>query len=633
MASAEIWASLLTAVDPLSVRAMPAMLQSTIDLLETELARARAALQELQSQPEPCYVTLQNDVTGEAMAAYRTHLLERVAASSSLSLPQSQTELRRGSGLRIKRKVSFWDIISNSLILDNLAPYLSVASLFSLASTCTALRAVIMDTPYVFRYLDLTDCKGAQLSWMPAIHGNMSAARMMEQPAADEQLYSAPLRTIFDDLNRRSVLQDVRTLILDGLPVTAELVSDILLTDRFRISLLSIRGCLYLDDHKLRQAIEYAVRPDRAKGSPSIKGIYYFSPKPIAAATPATPATPASSASPSDDRRLPGCNTSTLGHRDSSNHRRHRQRHYRAFHRCDLGSAVVQAEEPGNRSGVLANRPGCLSLGSEWYRQSGQVLKLPSVQNGWAHTLQLCQGVISFDAPLCRGARHDPNLYLMNNNNNESHQQYHQATNSQFQHPQGDIALSVTAAASGPLLPPAIATVSLGPAGCDGCRTSPEGPLVWQQSPEQHFPLLTPPPLHSYKTAVAKAPALRLDESPVLIAQCEECLRGRRCHRCNRWMCAACLPDTTKPWPPKVQNLGLEPAGNSTLLVKHQNRPFMRRDCWECGPTCLSCMMEVLRSCDACGGEYCIDHNDGCSPTKCDWCNTTTPRRMIRGLH
>ncbi|EGE05169.1 hypothetical protein TEQG_04187 [Trichophyton equinum CBS 127.97] len=532
MASAEIWASLLTAVDPLSVRAMPAMLQSTIDLLETELARARAALQELQSQPEPCYVTLQNDVTGEAMAAYRTHLLERVAASSSLSLPQSQTELRRGSGLRIKRKVSFWDIISNSLILDNLAPYLSVASLFSLASTCTALRAVIMDTPYVFRYLDLTDCKGAQLSWMPAIHGNMSAARMMEQPAEDEQLYSAPLRTIFDDLNRRSVLQDVRTLILDGLPVTAELVSDILLTDRFRISLLSIRGCLYLDDHKLRQAIEYA------------------------------------------------------------------------------------AEEPGNRSGVLANRPGCLSLGSEWYRQSGQVLKLPSVQNGWAHTLQLCQGVISFDAPLCRGARHDPNLYLMNNNNNESHQQYHQATNSQFQHPQGDIALSVTAAASGPLLPPAIATVSLGPAGCDGCRTSPEGPLVWQQSPEQHFPLLTPPPLHSYKTAVAKAPALRLDESPVLIAQCEECLRGRRCHRCNRWMCAACLPDTTKPWPPK-----------------HQNRPFMRRDCWECGPTCLSCMMEVLRSCDACGGEYCIDHNDGCSPTKCDWCNTTTPRRMIRGLH
>lgn len=66
----------------------------------------------------------------------------------------------------------------------------------------------------------------------------------------------------------------------------------------------------------------------------------------------------------------------------------------------------------------------------------------------------------------------------------------------------------------------------------------------------------------------------------------------------------------------------------------------MRRDCWECGPTvslpsparvslmnipvliglylyqCLSCMIEVLRSCVACGGEYCIDHNDGCSPTK-----------------
>ncbi|EFR05546.1 hypothetical protein MGYG_08562 [Nannizzia gypsea CBS 118893] len=546
MASAEIWAALLTAVDPLSVRAMPAMLQSTIDLLESELARARAALQELQSQPEPCYVTLQNDATGEAMAAYKTHLLERVAASSSLSLPQSTGEHRRGAARLRRRPVSFWNIISNSLVLDHLAPYLSVASLFSLASTCTALRGLIMDTPYVFRYLDLTRCKGAQPSWMHTMNGNMN---------------------------------------------TSQLVSDILLTDRFRVSLLSIRGCLRLDEHKLRQVIEYAVRPGRAKGSPSVKGIYYFSPKPIAAATPASLTTSASGGSPSDDRRLRGCNTSTLGHRDSSNHRWHRQRHHRASHRSDLGSAVVQAEDPVDRSGVLTNRPGRLSLGSEW---------------------------------------HDPNLHLRDSDNR---QQHHHPINSQFHHPQDDNNVSVSATPSASFLAPAIATVALGPAGCDGCRTCPEGPLVWEQSPEQHFPLLSPPPLHSYKTTVAKAPALRLDESLVLIAQCEECLRGRRCHRCNRWMCAACLPDASKPWPPKVQNLGSYAAGDSALSVKHQNRPFMRRDCWECGPTCLSCMMEVLRSCIACGGEYCIDHNDGCSPTKCDWCNTTTPRRMIRDLH
>ncbi|KAM5434567.1 hypothetical protein MferCBS31731_006669 [Microsporum ferrugineum] len=625
MASPEIWATLLTAVDPLSVRAMPAMLQSTIDLLETELARARAALEELQSQPEPCYATLQDDVTGAAMAAYKTHLLERVAASSSISLPTFTSEHRRRTARLRRRPTSFWDVISNSLVLDHLTPYLSVASLLSLASTCTALRALIMDTPYVFRYLDLTSCKGAQLSWIRTVDRNINtaAATAAEETPADEQIYSAPLRTIFDDLGRRSVLQDVRTLVLDGLPVTAQLVSDILLTDRFRVSLLSIRGCLHLDERKLRQAIEYAVRPGRAKGSPRVKGIYYFSPKPIAA----TPATPASGASPSDNRRLPVCNTSTLGHRDSSNHRRHRQRH-RAPHHSDLGSAVVQAEEdPVDRSGDRTNRPGCLSLGSEWYCQPGEVLKLPSVQNGWARTLQLCQGVISFDAPLCRGTRHDSNLYYGSDNNHHNHNLQHQSHN--------NTALSATATTtnSSTFLPPAIATVSLGPAGCEGCRTSPEGPLVWEQSPEQHFPLLSPPPLHSYKTNVAKTPALRLHESPVLIAQCEECLRGRRCHRCNRWLCAACLPDTSKPWPPKPQNLGQGTEGNSTISVKHQDRPFMRRDCWECGPTCFSCMIEVLRSCAACGGEYCIDHNDGCSPTKCDWCNTTTPRRMIRELH
>ncbi|KAF3481022.1 uncharacterized protein GIQ15_06369 [Arthroderma uncinatum] len=564
MASVEIWASLLTAVDPVSVRAMPAMLQSTIDLLETELARARAALEELQSQPEPCYVTLRDDITGEAMAAYKSHLLERVAATSSLSLP-SPTGESGGRARFARRRVSIWDILSNSLVLDHLAPYLSVMSLLSLASTCTAMRGLIMDTPYVFRYLDLTKCKGAQLSWMNRDAGTSSTADSapatstsitsinsgwVDGPLSEDGFYSRPLRAIFDDLGRRSILQDVRTLVLDGLPVTAELVADILLSDRFSVSLLSIRGCLHLNERKLMQAIEYAVRPDRAKGMPRVKGIYYFSPKPIAA----TPATPATCASPSDEQRQLVCNTSTLGHRDSLNHRQHRQHRQRHHaHRTASGgrhgryldTVVVQEEDPVDRSGALPSRPGCLSLGSEWYREPGQVLKLPSVQSGWAQTLQLCQGIISFDAPLCRGTRHDANLYGSGHNPPRA-----------------------TDLPPGSLLPPAIATVSLGPAGCEGCRTSPEGPLVWEQSPEQHFPLLSPPPLHSYRTNVAKTPAVRLDETPVLIVQCEECLRGRRCHRCNRWLCAACLPDTSKPWPPKAQNPVSDTEGDSGLALK-----------------------------------------------------------------
>ncbi|PGH00497.1 hypothetical protein AJ79_08188 [Helicocarpus griseus UAMH5409] len=53
------------------------------------------------------------------------------------------------------------------------------------------------------------------------------------------------------------------------------------------------------------------------------------------------------------------------------------------------------------------------------------------------------------------------------------------------------------------------------------------------------------------------------------------------------------------------------------------------RDCWECGATCGSCKTEVQRTCTTCQGEYCIEHNDGCSPTKCDWCNTSGRRQRV----
>jgi hypothetical protein len=57
-----------------------------------------------------------------------------------------------------------------------------------------------------------------------------------------------------------------------------------------------------------------------------------------------------------------------------------------------------------------------------------------------------------------------------------------------------------------------------------------------------HFPLLSPPPIHSSRVTVAKCPVVYPDEQPTLIVQCQECLIDRWCHRCNKWWCSACLP-------------------------------------------------------------------------------------------
>jgi hypothetical protein len=151
----------------------------------------------------------------------------------------------------------------------------------------------------------------------------------------------------------------------------------------------------------------------------------------------------------------------------------------------------------------------------DWYRPSGKLLK-GTIEDGWAQTLKKCEGIISFDAVLCRGPRHNVDLYSSNNESGTR--------------PEGR------------LLGPAIATVALGPNGCDNCHGAPEGAATWGQSPDEYFPMLSPPPLHSSKISAAKCPILSGHGNPLLIARCTDCLTDRWCHRCNKWFCSSCLP-------------------------------------------------------------------------------------------
>ncbi|KAJ5090432.1 hypothetical protein N7532_009116 [Penicillium argentinense] len=554
-----LWVSLISAIDP-GTDTMPALLQSTIHLLESELVKARAALEEIQ--PHAPLLRLGDEVAVGAMEAYRQNLIGRAPdfyGARRLTPKELGLEpmVRDLTPMEIvptpiaqpqpaaPRRAPLEEMLTNSLILDHMAPYLSTPSMMALASSSRLLHNMITQTPYLFRHLDLSRCKGAQLR---------TATPHENDTMTEDEFYATPLRRIFSSLERRSILQDVRTLVLDGLPVPADLVADIILTDRFNINILSIRECRHLNERKLMQVIQHAVRPTRPEGNPRVKGIYHFSPMHIA------------------PRPVPEPES--------------------------LEQLI------GQRRGRVLKSP--LPQQNEWYSQSGKLFK-HSLEEGWAQTLQKCEGIIAFDAVLCRGPRHDVSLY----------------TEIDEEHPPPE----------DPMLGPAVATVALGPRGCDGCHSSPEGPAIWGQSPDVQFPLLGPMPLHLSSVAAAKRPELIPGRHPVLIARCTDCLTDRWCHRCNKWFCANCLPN------PQHVRANLSPHQTAIRphgVPRHPNQERLQRgvskDCWECGPTCASCKRDCQRTCQSCQGDYCIEHNEGCSATMCDWCNTSARHRM-RSFH
>ncbi|KAJ5411979.1 uncharacterized protein N7487_006338 [Penicillium crustosum] len=549
----DLWSSIAFAIDPKRTEAMPAVLQSTINLLESELVKARAALRDIQPNASP-FGCRGDDIAVGAMTAYRQDLIGRAPdfygsrrlTLKELGLVPVVHELPERVVLKAQsiepvppRRTGLEDILSNSLILDQMAPYLSVSSLMTLSSTSRRLHTVITRTPYVFRHLDLSRCRGAEL---PTI------TQAENDSQTEDEIYSAPLKRIFTSLERRGLLQDVRTLILDGVSVPADLVADIILTDRFNVNILSIRECRHLNERKLMQVIQHAVRPTRPAGTPRVKGIYHFSPMHMGTRVVARP-------------------------------------RYRDWWGTRVGTPRTPSETPSNsdrEDGVSVK--SSVEQQNEWYSASGKLFK-HNPEEGWAQVLKKCEGVIAFDAALCRGPRHDPNLYSST---------AEEGTPTEV-----------------PLLGPAVATVALGPRGCDGCHSSPEGPAIWSQSPDIQFPMLSPPAIAliqrcSSETARANPRSASGPHCP---------LHG--------------LPNQLLP-----VRVSLSPhqtavhASAAELQERERLERGVSKDCWECGPTCASCKLECQHTCQGCQGDYCIQHNEGCSKTLCDWCNTSARGRM-----
>ncbi|KAL2049345.1 hypothetical protein ABVK25_010355 [Lepraria finkii] len=214
----------------------------------------------------------------------------------------------------------------------------------------------------------------------------------------------------------------------------------------------------------------------------------------------------------------------------------------------------------------------------------------PEIAVQWASLLAVCEGLIAFDAVLCR-----------QHNNVLAHPEVgHVSTRS---------AETIYDAR------PALATISL--SGCQKCGSSPEGPACPGKSPEFQLPLLAPPHIHSSSVKAAQRLGTNGLPHPQFIARCRQCLKDRWCERCNAWWCESCY--TT----PKRRVLS-----TSTLTatdkenVRESIKAGAEKHCYECGQQCRQCVQLTQRRCSTCREQYCGEHDSGCDATNCAWCAT-----------
>ncbi|KAL6870379.1 hypothetical protein J3F83DRAFT_676881 [Trichoderma novae-zelandiae] len=254
--------------------------------------------------------------------------------------------------------ITLYDTIHNSLVLRLVISYLSVSSVVNLAATSRAFRTLVLETPGVFRHLDLSHIKAVQFEIDEIDHGGEIWRNVqLDENLTEDDFYSGPLRGIFSTLRRQNILQNVQTLVLDGLSVTSELCHEIINDTAFNVRILSIREVKNLNHGKLCQALQYACRRTRPAGSPRLQALYMFGSRDVLTAAPPS----------------------------------------------DASGMSIGAEWNQKSQSALAS--SLQHQGDVWWHEKGRILPRP-VSQEWASCMFACQGIIAFDAVLCHGPRH-----------------------------------------------------------------------------------------------------------------------------------------------------------------------------------------------------------------------------------
>jgi hypothetical protein len=380
--------------------------------------------------------------------------------------------------------IDFITLLSNTLIANEITPHLPITSLLSLSATCHTARYILSDHATKVRYLDLSPIRRLCIDTSGPLDpgGTSWRAERMDESLTEDDFYGGPIRATFMTLQRRQWLPAISTLILDGLTVTADVVREIVAEDRFNVRILSIRDCKQLNYRKLCQLLKYAVRPTRPVGTPKLRGLYLFGPN---------EPSPVKEEPPVGRRRSPTRYPDSRPSETVTAVATHLGHEWEMRTKATLVAELHELDD------------------DKWYHSAGKIITRP-IFSEWAETLQACEGIIHFDAVLCRGPRHN---------------------------------LPAPGADTSTWLGPAIATIALGPQGCQKCGTCPEGAGVFGQSLSHELPLLAPPPLLSSSIRAAQMPssaAVVRYRVPKLIARCKECLKNRWCERCHKWWCESC---------------------------------------------------------------------------------------------
>jgi len=306
----------------------------------------------------------------------------------------------------------------------------------------------------------------------------------------NSSFYGGPLRGAFRELRRRHILENVQTLVLDGLSVTSELLTEIILDKSFNVRLLSVREVQNLNERKLMQALEYSVRPTRPDNAPRLQGLYIFGKRDAPESPNSELHTISGISAPSVQAAPPlGGVTASQG--------------------AQLGAQFNQR----SRDALSAALQGD---GDELFGRLGVLYPRPPMHE-WARTMEVCRGLISFDGILCSGPRHN----WMSASTSEDLDQ-----RPWYLKPVAH-------------LPPAVAMIAL--QGCSSCHSAPEGITHYGVTPFQDLPLLAPPPFHSSTIKAATRANKTIDDKKArLLRRCQDCLRGRYCESCNKWWCEDC---------------------------------------------------------------------------------------------
>ena len=283
-------------------------------------------------------------------------------------------------------QLSLLQLLQNILILRHTCPYIGINGLISLAATAKAFRKLLFETPHVFQRVNLSGNKSCtavvqkgdsrHLTFIASMLETQAVVGAAAESTLEEHL-ARPLDSVLGHLKRLDILQDVRTLILDGLAVPGIFLSALLCGEiKNDVRLLSLREVEELSEASIAKCLRYLIRSSRPKDTPKLKGLYYF-----------TKIENTNQRSLSN--KVKAASLVTTGVTNSTG--------------AQLGFGILGQENQHSPDQLT-------SLGGEniWYRSLGEVHMKNLDTQLWGDLLEACKGLIAFDATICR---HDRGIY------------------------------------------------------------------------------------------------------------------------------------------------------------------------------------------------------------------------------